>query len=275
MTDMEDVAWQLTDIARAAGLVLGQMQGGALGVRLKGPAQVVTAADERSHALMVAELGSRFPGVPLVLEEQENPPTLPGRYLVADELDGSAIYAQGLADWGVTLAFVEAGQPVAGVLHQPLRDRTVTAWRGGGAWQNGRRLRFDPHLTLAASVALVEFNRFLDAAAVDWLDRLARRSLTLRALGTAVGAAAELLTGHASLYLNCQGAKVWDFAAAAVAVAEAGGVVTALDGGALDWSVIPQGVLFAANSAIAAEALALRPTGSDPIRRRGPEPETG
>jgi 3'(2'), 5'-bisphosphate nucleotidase len=82
--------------------------------------------------------------------------------------------------------------------------------------------------------------------------------LTLRALGTAVGAAIEMLAGHASVYLNCQGAKVWDFAAAAVAVAEAGGVAVALNGSAPDWSVVPQGVLFAANPAVAAEVLRLR-----------------
>jgi fructose-1,6-bisphosphatase/inositol monophosphatase family enzyme len=258
MTNLEDVTRQLTDVAWAVGSVLLEMQDGALGVRLKGPAQVVTAADERSHEMMVAELSRRFPGVPMVLEEQENPVVLPSRYLVADELDGTAIYACGLSDWGVTLALVEGGQPVAGVLHQPIRGETVAAWRGGGAWRNGGRVHLNPGLSVADSVALVEFNRFLDADAVVWLDRLARQSLTLRALGTAVGAAIEMLAGHASVYLNCQGAKVWDFAAAAVAVAEAGGVAVALNGSAPDWSVVPQGVLFAANPAVAAEVLRLR-----------------
>ena len=260
MTDLEDVTRQLTDVAWAVGSVLLKMQDGALGARLKGPAQVVTAADERSHEIIVAELSQRFPGVPMVLEEQDNPVVLPSRYLVADELDGTAIYACGLSDWGVTLALVESGQPVAGVLHQPIRGETVAAWRGGGAWRNGSRVQLSPGLTVAGSVALVEFNRFLDADAVAWLGRLAHQSLTLRALGTAVGAAIEMVTGHASVYLNCQGAKVWDFAAAAVAVTEAGGVVLALDGGALDWSMVPQGGLFAANPAVAAEVLRLRET---------------
>ena len=69
----------------------------------------------------------------------------------------------------------------------------------------------------------------------------------------------ELINGHAAIYLNCIGAKVWDFAAAVVAVDEAGGVATASDGNDLTWRKLPIGVLLAANSLVAEEALSLRP----------------
>jgi len=259
ITDLNDLAGQLAVIARLAGAEIRAMQAGPLEVRLKGPAEVVTLADRRSHEIMVAELTRRFPGVPLVLEEQDNPARLPATYLVADELDGTAIYSRGLTDWAVTLALVENGRPVAGAMVQPCRDVMVTAWRGGGAWRDGRRLRFAPGLTIAGSVALAEINRFHTPAQVAWAGRISERALTLRSLGSAVGAALELVNGHASLYLNCRGAKVWDFAAAVIAVEEAGGVAVAPDGGGtLDWSTAPMGALLAANAGIAAEALALR-----------------
>lgn len=258
MTDLTDVANQLAEIARVAGAEIQAMGGLDLDARLKGPAEVVTLADQRSHEIMTAELTRRFPGVAQVLEEQDNPPVLPDTYLVADELDGTAIYAAGHIDWGVTLALVEGGRPVAGALYQPVHGRMITAWRGGGAWSGGRRLAFAPGVTIGASVALAEVNRFLTPDHLAWVGRVSQTAWTVRALGSAVGAAIELLSGRACLYLNCRGAKVWDFAAAVIAVEEAGGIALGLDGGPLDWSRAPMGALLAASREVAAATLALR-----------------
>ncbi|MEI6559222.1 MAG: inositol monophosphatase family protein [Rhodospirillaceae bacterium] len=255
---MKIIAAQLADVAHAAGAAILELRGQALGAWLKEPGQLVTLADRRSHEIIQRELGRRFPGVTQILEEQDNPEVLPACYLTADELDGTAIYASGFPEWGVTLALIEDGQPVAGVLHQPVLGTTVTAWRGGGTWVDGSRVRLSPRAALASSIAMLELNRFLNPDHVAWVGRVAHQALAGITQATAVGNTIALLRGQAAVYLNCRGAKVWDFAAAALAVAEAGGVVLAADGGGIDWLRLPVGALLAANPSVAAEVLALR-----------------
>jgi len=65
----------------------------------------------------------------------------------------------------------------------------------------------------------------------------------------------ELLSGNTLLYLNTNGGRVWDFAAAALAVQEAGGVATDCSGEALAWDQLPMGVLFAINEKVVEAAL--------------------
>ena len=259
---MQQIAAQLAEIAETAGAAILALGRQALDPSLKEPGQLVTAADRLSHQIMAPELARRFPGVTQILEEQENPDALPARYLTADELDGTAIFAAGFPDWGVTLALIEDGQPVAGVMHQPVLGVTVTAWRGGGVWLNGERLRLAPGAALASSIAMLEMNPLLGAGNVAWVGRVAHRALAGVTQATAVGNTIALLRGRASVYLNCRGAKVWDFAAAALAVSEAGGMALAEHGGAIDWRRLPVGALLAANRQVADEVLALRDGGS-------------
>ena len=255
---MQDIADQLADIARAAGSAILALKREGLAAEIKGVGQLVTAADHRSHEIIAAALERRFPGVPRILEEQENPDVLPKRYLTADELDGTAIYAAGFPDWGVTLALVEDGRPVAGVLHQPEHGVTVTAVLGRGARFGDVPLRLSPESRLARSIALLEMNPLLGEAGTAWAGRVAGRCLAAVTQATAVGNTIALLRGRASVYLNPRGAKVWDFAAATLAVTEAGGVALATDGGPIDWTRLPVGALLAANRAVADEVLALR-----------------
>ena len=75
-----------------------------------------------------------------------------------------------------------------------------------------------------------------------------------------VDAALELLRGRTDLYLNCRGAKIWDFAATALAVTEAGGTALAITddaaGADLRWDAVEMGVLYVANRILADECLA-------------------
>ena len=219
---------------------------------------MVTDADLASHMLISSELRRLYPGHNLILEETDHADAIPDTYIVADELDGTVIYTNGLPEWGISIAHVKNGIPVVGVLHQPTHKVTVAAWRKGGTWIGKKRVTLDGKQSLSECISLVELNRFLEDAHISWISRIWKNSLATRSLGSVIGSSLELLHAHAAIYLNCVGAKVWDFAAAVVAVNEAGGVATASDGNDLTWRRLPISVLLAANSQVAEEALSLR-----------------
>lgn len=253
------MAAQLIQVAERAGTLLRGMQHQHIASQYKAPGDLVTEADLRSHELISRELRDRFPGYNLILEEARNPNVLPRDFMVVDELDGTVIYRNGLSDWGISIAYVKAGIPVVGVMHQPAHNVTVAAWQGGGTWIGGQKVTLSATQSLGDSISLVELNRYLHDEQILWIREISRHSLTTRCLGTVIGSAIELLRGHASVYLNCEGAKIWDFAAAVVAVEEAGGVATACDGSDLSWHQLPMSVLLATNRHTAKEVLSLNP----------------
>jgi fructose-1,6-bisphosphatase/inositol monophosphatase family enzyme len=251
-------AQHLRELAERAGAAVKELQGRAR-VSHKGPADRVTDADELSHRIIASELLERYPGLPLVMEEQANPEHVPADCIVVDELDGTNLYSCGGEEYALSLAWIERGVPTLGVMHQPATQETVVAVRGQGTFRNGQRVWLDQNARLSDSLVLFELNRFVEARGRSQLLHLADNTLGIRTLGTAVGSAMEVLRGHAVLYINWRGAKIWDFAAAALAFEEAGGIVQTCTGEALSWDRVPMSVMLAANAAVAADAVSYVP----------------
>lgn len=256
------IAERLAEIAHEGGKVLADLPAETLEPRRKAPGEWVTAADKKSHRLLRRLIADAFPGLPIVMEEQDNEAALPATFVVADELDGTHVYMNGLGNWGITLAYIEKHRVEAGVLFQPATGVLIQTNRGAGTWISDRRsrcrLRLDDAAPLDRNLISAEINRYLDRDELAWIGRLAGRSAGVRALATAVGDTIDLLLGHTSLYINARGGKVWDFAAASLAVTEAGGIALSCSGKPLDWSRLEMDVLFAAGTQVAAEALSLR-----------------
>ena len=64
-----------------------------------------------------------------------------GRSFIVDPIDGTRAFLEGAETWGVAVAVVEEGRPVAGVLACPALDLVYGARRGGGATRNGEPIR--------------------------------------------------------------------------------------------------------------------------------------
>ncbi|MBI4290180.1 MAG: inositol monophosphatase family protein [Betaproteobacteria bacterium] len=246
---------RLIEIAKQAGAALAGIQGSDLEAREKSRGQLVTRADEASHALIEAQLERSFSGIPRVMEEQANK-GLPSRpYFVVDELDGTIPFARGMREWAVMLAYVE-DRPTAGVIFLPAWEILIAAEKGRGCRLNGKQVRLGTARGLADAVVGLELNLYLSAEhRRRFIGRLSERALSIRSLACAGAAVAELLLGRTDLYVNCRGGKVWDFASGALAVEEAGGVATRIDGTPIAWDELEMDVLLAANAQIADEAL--------------------
>jgi fructose-1,6-bisphosphatase/inositol monophosphatase family enzyme len=254
---MDEITERLTTTAIQAGEAIARCMGGELQTRLKAPHELLTQADELSHGIISYGLTRDFPGVPQILEEQCNTHLPPGPYLVGDELDGTAVFAAGAPDWGVTLARID-GAPTHGVIYLPQRQLLIVARRNAGCWINGRAIRLGACKPLHLSVWGTELNPRVSTSHRRFNDALMDATLTTRCLASSTSGAAELLLGHTDLYLNCGGGKIWDFAAGVLAVEEAGGVALRADGTTIDWRELGMDVLMATSADIANEALALR-----------------
>jgi histidinol-phosphatase len=157
-----------------------------------------------------------------------------GRSWVIDPIDGTKNFLRGVPVWATLVALLDGDEPVVGVVSAPALGRRWWAARAGGAWTSAfggepRRLAVSKVRTLAdASLSYASLGgwatlgrreRFLDLIDQVWRSRAYGDfwSYMLVAEG-AVDLAAE------------PELSLWDVAALAPIVVEAGGRLTGLDG---------------------------------------------
>lgn len=129
------------EIAREAGALLANYFERRVAVELKGEFDLVTEADRASEKLVVERLRSHFPSHGIVAEEGGGGAGSSEYCWYVDPLDGTTNFAHGFPMFNVTLGLARAGEVIAGVIYDPIRQELFAAERGGGAYVNNRRIR--------------------------------------------------------------------------------------------------------------------------------------
>ncbi|MBL8216369.1 MAG: hypothetical protein JNK87_36970 [Bryobacterales bacterium] len=143
-------------VTRGAEQILAARQAGDVEAGYKDARELVTEADRRSDAAILATFQELFPAIdPEIafhLEESGITGTAGSKIAGADPLDGTNHFACGGAWYSVQAHYVEDGVPLAGIVLQPevflpLAEtggplgRIVKATKGGGAWVARTELR--------------------------------------------------------------------------------------------------------------------------------------
>ena len=232
MTAELDLPALLRAAERAAdvgGSIVAEHFGAAGNVREKAPGDWVSDVDTSSEVAVRESLERDWPSLPFFGEEGGGTRGDMGWFV--DPLDGTANFLHGFPAVGVSVALVQHGVPVVGVVHAPLLGVTYMASKGGGAFANGERMTVSERDAERAICA----TGFPFRAKADRLDEYLpvfeaalRRFEDLRRAGSASLDLAWTAAGVFDGYFE-QALGPWDVAAGALLVREAGGVVT-------DWS---------------------------------------
>ena len=137
------------------------------------------------------------------------------RVWVVDPIDGTRDFVRGRCGWAISIALVEGGRPLLGVLDAPARDEHWSAAAGGGATRNGAIIR--PSLRTILSGARVPAD-IVPKADSDLVTVDKPNSIALRM--------AMVAAGEADLVATLRWGFEWDIAAAALIAEEAGATVT-------------------------------------------------
>ncbi|HXE76699.1 MAG TPA: inositol monophosphatase family protein [Rhodanobacter sp.] len=212
--------------ARAAGnIILRYMNRiDALHVVEKHQLDFVSEVDKLAEKEIIRELRRAYPEHAILAEESgatgKNPLTW-----VIDPLDGTHNYLRGIPHFCVSIALLEKGVPVHGVVFDPLRDELYTASRGDGAVLNDRRLRVSRRESLDGALIATGFpyrqREHLDAQ-LAMTRALLERAEDIRRTGSAALDLAYCAAARFDGYFET-GLKPWDLAAGVLLVQEAGG----------------------------------------------------
>ncbi len=221
--------------ARLGGQVLLEHLG-RFQARYKGPADLVTDADLAAQQAIQELLAQHFPDHGFVGEEGPRAAEPLAEYCwVVDPLDGTTNYAHGIPHYATSVALVHQGQSLVGAVFDPMLDECFVAQRGQGATLNGNQLRTSQVAEFSEALVAASFPHRVDKQlpAIDEFVRVLPKCQAVRRGGSAALNLAYLAAGR---YDVCWASdvKAWDVAAGCLLVIEAGGQLTARDGGAFD-----------------------------------------
>jgi len=221
------------EIAREAGSLLATYFERRIPYETKGEFDLVTEADRASEKLVVERLLSYFPSHNIVAEEGGGHQTASDYRWFVDPLDGTTNFAHGFPAFNVTLGLERAGELVAGVVYDPIRQEMFTAERGAGAYLNNRRIHCSSVKHLADSLASTGFpsRKRHHNINIHFYYQLAMASHGVRRTGSAAIDLAYVACGRLDFFWEF-GLKPWDMAAGTLLVQEAGGRVSDMKGGA-------------------------------------------
>ena len=214
--------------ARSAGNVLlrNLSRLDALNVVEKGRQDYASEVDSQAEEAAVRELRRAAPDYAILGEEGG----LQGKgrsTWVIDPLDGTSNYLRGLPHWCVSIALVENGEPVHGVIFDPIRNELFTASKGYGAVLNDKRIRVAERKTLEGALIGTGFHpreRERLGAQLECTRQLMTQAEDIRRAGSAALDLAYVAAGRLDAYYE-GGVKPWDIAAGVLMVREAGGKV--------------------------------------------------
>ncbi len=249
--------------ARAAGRIQKKYYGRILHVRYKSKNKLnlVTEVDELCEKAVFSILRKRFPAHDLWGEESGRQRDSSPFAWVVDPLDGTTNYAHAYPFFCCSIALLRDGQPLAGVIYDPLRDECFTAEKSKGARLNGRRLKVSKVSTLAESLLCTGFAYAVRETHynLDNFKRFVLNSQGVRRDGSAALNLAYLAAGRFEGFWE-RGIQAWDMAAGVLLAREAGAKVTDITGKPYD--LLAENVL-ASNPKVYSAMLRILKSGTD------------
>lgn len=232
-----EAAWQ------AGRLTLRYFQTG-VAVEEKADESPVTVADKGAETLLREMIEARFPNDGIVGEEHADKEGTTGRRWIVDPIDGTKSFVHGVPLYGVLVGVEVDEVPTVGVIHLPALNEMIGAAKGLGAWWNGRRAQVSRVSDMSDATVLMT-SLTSTYGKDDAIKRLCGSAKLVRGWGDCYGYA-MVATGRAEVMLDPK-MSVWDCAALAPIMEEAGGTFTTWDGTSTIWgeeAVGTNGALF-------------------------------
>jgi myo-inositol-1(or 4)-monophosphatase len=225
----------MSAIAREAGGLLMKYFHEGLKIEYKGEADLVTAADRASEALIRERVSKLFPSHDVLGEEQGLKDSGSEYRWYVDPLDGTTNFAHGFPVFAVSLGLEHRSAAlqarVAAVVYDPTRDELFTAEKGRGAQLNNKPIHVSKIAQLKECLVATGFpsHKRHKNPNMFFYHQITLKTHGVRRAGSAAldlcNVACGRFDGFWEFNLN-----PWDTAAGVLIIEEAGGQVSRFDG---------------------------------------------
>jgi myo-inositol-1(or 4)-monophosphatase len=216
----------------------------------------VSYVDVEAEKMLVEGLQKLVPDSAFVTEEETIPQAKGERYWIIDPLDGTTNFLHGLPLFAISIALVDKGEIVVGVVYEIGNDELFYAWKNGGAFLNEKPIAVSKKAPLSNALLATGFPYHDFSKMPQYMNLLQdcfRYTRGMRRFGSAATDLAYVACGRFEGFFE-YGLNAWDVAAGCLLVTEAGGSVSDFRGGA---DYIFGKEILAASNTIQTELLAL------------------
>ncbi|MXV51205.1 inositol monophosphatase [Pedobacter sp. HMF7647] len=233
--NLEEITFKVSEIARSAGSFIRNesLNFSSSKIEYKGLNDLVSYVDKEAEKRIVEGLKSLLPEAGFITEEKTLNIQGEDYNWIVDPLDGTTNFIHGLPAYSVSIALEYQGALVSGVVYEINRDECFYAWKDGGAWLNGTKIKVSENVDLSQSLLATGFPYYK----FDLLEKYINvfRDLTqvchgLRRVGSAAVDLAYVACGRYDGYFEYN-LNSYDMAAGIVLVNEAGGQTFNFSGG--------------------------------------------
>lgn len=208
---------------------------------------LVTEVDLAVEKAIFKKIGSKYAHHRHLGEETGGNISLDEGYVwVIDPVDGTTNFSHRFPFVAVSIALLHLGEPVVGVVYNPITEELFWATKGGGAFLHGKPCKVSSIDQLPKALLATGFaydRRETDDNNYREFCHLTQVSQGVRRAGCASLDLAYVAAGRIDGYWE-RGLKPWDIAAGILLVEEAGGKISSYEGGQLD---ISSGRILASN----------------------------
>lgn len=231
MLDLINITNQVAELAKKVG---GFIKNESLNfdiskIEHKGTNDLVSYVDKESEKQIVEGLKQIFPEAGFVTEEgTETNSENKDLYWVVDPLDGTTNFLHSLPVFSISIGLISNGDVVVGVVYEVNKDECFTAYKGGGAFCNSKKISISPIIKLQESLIATGFPYSLlgkDDAYFEIMKSLQNHSHGVRRLGSAAVDLCYVACGRFEAYYEFN-LKPYDVTAGILIVQEAGGKVS-------------------------------------------------
>lgn len=203
----------------------------------------LTEVDEKINRFVLKELEKDFPNHSLLGEEGSKMKN--SKFVwVFDPIDGTIPFLRGVPISVFSIALVEDGEPIMGVVYDPYSKRLYHAIKGQGAFMNDIQIYTSKHTDLENSY--IEYDGHSGFKNLHFLETLKTKNARFFSYGCIIYAHMMVATGQLEAAVFPL-PKSWDSASAKVIVEEAGGVTSDLYGNQQRYDQDVKGFISAGN----------------------------
>lgn len=192
----------------------------------------VTQIDIESENAIKEALKKETPEFGFLGEETGSTSNEIRRIWVVDPLDGTTNFIHGFPFFAVSISLLENDEPVVGVVFDPVRNEVFHATKNGGAYLNEKQIRVTEPESLKRTLIATGFpfrEKDLLKSYLNAFEEVFLRAAGVRRAGSASLDLAYTAAGIVDGFFE-HGLSVWDIAAGALLIEEAGGIVVDFKG---------------------------------------------
>lgn len=226
----------LLDVCREAGALAMKYFGCALDVWIKEGNSPVSEADFAVDHFLKEKLLRERPNYGWISEEtkDDREQGVYERYFVVDPIDGTRGFLAGSTYWCVSVAIIENGRPIVGVVQCPAQGDVYAAVTGRGATLNGIAL------PLLASQINSKYKVSLDKSLVQKLPEDFRNQISFYHYIPSLAYRIVLVAqNEIDIVLVRPDCHAWDIAAADLILQECGGRFLSFDASVISYGIEP------------------------------------